>query len=270
MSVSINPEGKLYRKLTVSRVAENPMGYLDLWVRDQLIPQIANPGQFVMIRAWEGNYPLLPRPFAIVDIDEERGEFELVVKVVGIGTSLMRKLTSGDDIYVTGPLGRGVEVGQYEKTSVLLLLRGVGAASATFLARRAFENGIAVYTFLSASKAERLVCRKLLERYSRELFIATDDGSEGYMGNAIDLVENFLSRREVAVGYTCGSRRFARYMKKLDDVGKIRGYVFLERNMACGVGFCHGCAVARADGKGYFLLCKEGPAFRVGEVILDG
>ncbi len=261
---------KLYRKLQVSRISYNVEGFLDLWVRDNVIPRIVKPGQFVMIRAWDGDYPFLPRPFAVVDVNREKSEFELVVKIVGVGTSLMKGLASGDVIYVTGPLGRGIELADRGIDTMVLLLRGTGTASATFLARRAFESGIDVYAFLSASTKERLVCEDLLKRYSKEVFVATDDGSKGYMGNAIDLIEKFLSKKDVDVAYTCGSRRFARYIEKLDNEGKLKGYVFLERNMACGVGFCHGCAVEKSDGTGYLLVCKDGPAFRVGEVILNG
>ncbi len=263
-----NHTDRLYRELQVVRVKESPKGFLDLWIRDELISQITKPGQFIMIKAWSGKYPLLPRPFAIADINNERDEFELVVKIVGRGTSLMGRLTSGDVVYVTGPLGRGIEFTGGIATMVLLL-RGVGAASASLLARRGFETGIDVYTFLSASTKEKLICKDLLKKYSKELFIVTDDGSEGYMGDARDLVEGFISGKQIDVAYTCGSRRFARYIKKLDAAGKLKGYVFLERNMACGVGFCHGCAVKASDGNGYLLVCKDGPAFSVREVMLD-
>ncbi len=266
----MNESNRALRRLEILDIEEKPVGYLDVRLSDEFIPRVVKPGQFVMVRVRENNYPLLPRPFAVVDVNRERGEFRLVIKIVGIATSLMKSLRVGDSLYVTGPLGRGIELKDSGISRVILLLRGVGSASATFLARCAFEMEMEVYTFLSASTSKRLVCRDLLKRYSTELFIATDDGSEGYGGNAIELVEDFLSQRDVDAVYTCGSRRFARYVERGDISGRFKGYVFLERSMACGVGFCHGCAVAKRNGKGYFLVCKDGPVFRVGEVMLDG
>jgi dihydroorotate dehydrogenase electron transfer subunit len=51
------------------------------------------------------------------------------------------------------------------------------------------------------------------------------------------------------------------------DKGIKAAYVSLEEFMACGVGACMGCAVKAR--KGYKRVCKDGPVFRVGEVVFD-
>jgi len=58
-------------------------------------------------------------------------------------------------------------------------------------------------------------------------------------------------------------------VQKLDAEGGIEGFVFLEELMACGLGDCHGCAVKKAKGEGYFLVCRDGPVFRASEVVLE-
>ena len=40
----------------------------------------------------------------------------------------------------------------------------------------------------------------------------------------------------------------------------VRTWFSLEANMACGVGSCHGCAIALADGS-FARVCHEGPVF---------
>jgi len=39
--------------------------------------------------------------------------------------------------------------------------------------------------------------------------------------------------------------------------------------MACGMGNCHGCAVQREDGAGYYLVCRDGPVFPAAGVVIS-
>jgi dihydroorotate dehydrogenase electron transfer subunit len=145
------------------------------------------------------------------------------------------------------------------------------------LAAAAARKGVAVFTFLSASTAGRIVCREYLQPVSTELQVATDDGTEGYHGNATDLLDRLVARGQWRSGteqtpgriYTCGSRRFARHVQALEAEGKARGFVFLEGLMACGLGDCHGCAVKKRGEPGYFLVCRDGPHFPVSRVIIE-
>jgi dihydroorotate dehydrogenase electron transfer subunit len=45
--------------------------------------------------------------------------------------------------------------------------------------------------------------------------------------------------------------------------------VSLEGPMACGIGICQGCPVERTGGeKKYALVCTDGPAFNIKDIIL--
>ncbi len=246
--------------------------YLDLVIREVGVAGSALPGQFVMLRGWAGDEPLLPRPFDVVEIDREAGTFRLVIKVVGQGTRLLERLRPGDGVRVAGPLGQGIR--DLSCASLGLLVRGVGAAAVVYLAAEARRRGVEVVTFLSASTAGRLVCREELERHSSRLEIVTDDGSAGCSGEATARVEAWLAGRPLERLYTCGSRRFARAVQRLDAAGRTRGYLFLEERMACGQGYCHGCAVVRSGADGgtreeYLLVCRDGPVFPAAEVRLS-
>lgn len=258
----------VHRGARIVSLEENPEGYIDLLIREDTLARTAQPGQFVMIRGWPAKDPILSRPFDIVRVDPGEGTFRLCIKIEGRGTTLLGSLKAGDPVTVTGPLGKGLEKISGEK-GIALLVRGAGAAAVVYLAERAYREGVPVYTILSASTAGRLVCRKYLEAASTELLIATDDGSEGYRGNGTDLLDGLLAQGKIDRAYTCGSRRFARHIKRLDAEGRLSGFLFLEGLMACGIGDCHGCAVKKERGEGYFLVCRDGPVFSAREVVLE-
>jgi dihydroorotate dehydrogenase electron transfer subunit len=231
------------------------------------------------VRAWPGADPFLPRPFDVMHVVADSGLIVLFVKVEGRGTSLLSVLRPGMPVQCTGPLGRPVDIAP--GIPIALLVRGAGAAAVVMLAGAAARRGVPVYTFLSASTAARIVCRGYLEPVSTQLRIATDDGSEGYHGNATDLLDRLVERpewRDEPGGgpgggpgrvYTCGSRRFARHVQALEAEGKARGFVFIEGLMACGLGDCHGCAVKKQGAPGYLLVCRDGPHFPVGAVVVE-
>lgn len=254
--------------------------YLDILFHSPYIAEHALPGQFVMVRSRPDGDPvmdpppdpLLLRPFDIMEVSPEAGTFRIMVKVEGSGTRLLAALSPGSRVTVTGPLGRGII--SLDASRIALLVRGVGAAAVTLTAGWALDHGIEVYTFLSASSAELLVCREYLEAVSTELHIVTDDGSDGAKGDARDIFSMIMKKKEdagtpIEAVFTCGSRRFARFVGDLAHREKLQGYLFLEEYMACGMGDCHGCAVRKSSGDGYFLVCQDGPVFDAREVVFE-
>lgn len=261
------PISPVYGQARVLSIRPVNIDYLDILIRQPVIAEHALPGQFIMVRGWSGTEPILSRPFDIVQMRPEAGTVRIVVKVSGKGTTLMRKLREGDEITVHGPLGNGIR--ELDCASIGLLIRGVGAAAVTALAEKARNEAIEVYSFLSASTAARLVCRDYLEAASTGLAIATDDGSAGYYGDARELVRPYLSKGAIDQLYTCGSKRFARFTQEATDRGEVTGYIFLEEQMACGSGYCHGCAVPRRRSDGYLLVCEDGPVFAADTVEVE-
>ena len=45
------------------------------------------------------------------------------------------------------------------------------------------------------------------------------------------------------------------------------GYLSFEERMACGIGACYGCVINTKNG--YKRVCKDGPVFKLGEVVYD-
>ena len=93
------------------------------------ISDLAQPGQFVMFRSQSTDEPLLRRPFGIFqtgtlpsDCDglPDKEFVEILYKVVGRGTSIMRELHEGDRVELLGPLGRGFELGDDGREQILV------------------------------------------------------------------------------------------------------------------------------------------------------
>ncbi|MCX6806739.1 MAG: hypothetical protein NT135_01300, partial [Candidatus Berkelbacteria bacterium] len=69
--------------------------------------------------------------------------------------------------------------------------------------------------------------------------------------------------------FACGPKAMLIEVKRIIEPYDIPCQVALEAILGCGgQGHCCGCAVKRADGSGYFLLCQDGPVFDIREVEL--
>jgi dihydroorotate dehydrogenase electron transfer subunit len=249
----------------IESIQEKPTGYLDIILQNKKISLHAKPGQFIMLKSWLGNDPLLPRPFDIVDTDRKNGTFRLVIKIVGQGTLLMQKLKRGDSVIITGPLGK--EITDYNFNSMIMLIRGCGAAAVHYFAKQAFQKGIVIHTILSAAIKEKLILHKELKSFSSTFKTATDDGSSGYKGLGTLLLKDFLKENRVDRVYSCGGGPFYYpYLEELNNKYQLPVYVFVENYMACGSGHCHGCAIKKKTGPDYFLVCQDGPLFSLTEV----
>src|SRR5699024_2498290 len=61
---------------------------------------------------------------------------------------------------------------------------------------------------------------------------------------------------------TCGSNRLITLSETLAERWNCTVQVSVEAHMACGIGYCHGCASgARSEGAESPLNCNDGPVF---------
>jgi dihydroorotate dehydrogenase electron transfer subunit len=246
-------------------IQERPNSYLDIVIRNENIALNAEAGQFVMLSNWSCNDPLLLRPFNIVDTDKKQKNFRLIVKVVGKGTRLMQQLRIGDTVTLIGPLGKAIT--DYSFSSMVLLIRGCGAAAVLSFAKQAFKKGITVHTILSAANKEKLILAHELKSISKTFHTATDDGSSGYKGLASELLKEFIQNNNVDRIYSCGGGPFYHpLLETLHVKHHLPVYLFVENYMACGTGHCHGCAIKKKNRDDYYLVCKDGPLFSLDEV----
>ncbi len=213
----------------------------------------AEPGQFVMLRAWEGLELLLPRPMSVHWA--EQGRMKVLYRVVGRGTKALSLLKPGEKVWGWGPAGKGFTIGPGR---VLAVAGGMGIAPVAFAVARLVEAGAEVVVVHGAAtaqySAEALGCAEMLR--GAKVLQATDDGSAGLKATAVEAAREWLEWCERVIA--CGPPGMARALAEEAGRAGVDLEIAMEAVMACGAGLCMGCAVPRAGG-GYIKLCTQGP-----------
>jgi dihydroorotate dehydrogenase electron transfer subunit len=236
-----------------------------LHFRSEYIAQTIQAGQFINIKVQESVFPLLRRPFSVA---YAQGNIATVIfDVVGEGTRILSRKKEGDTIDVLGPLGKPFTLPGADETA-LLVAGGLGMAPMPLLTKVLRERGVAgIETFLGARSADWLVDYKMTNVHR-----ATDDGTEGFHGTVVSLLDQWLEKSgggRYRV-YACGPNRMLRALQEQLDRRGMGGQVSLECVMACGIGICQGCPVESVDGEQrYRLVCREGPVFDIHSVKIS-
>jgi len=222
----------------------------------------ARPGQFVMIRVRPGTDPLLRRPFSICTT---RGEdlFLILYKVVGKGTAIMSNAGKGERLSVLGPLGRGFELPEPGRKS-LLVAGGIGVAPLVFLAQAVKAD----VTFMAGCRSiNEMIPMDHVGLGRTDISIATDDGTAGHPGFVTELLVSYLAgySEDHSKIFACGPLPMLKRVAALAIEQDIPCQVSLEANMACGLGACQGCAVRASKNRDrtYYHVCQDGPVFDV-------
>jgi dihydroorotate dehydrogenase electron transfer subunit len=216
----------------------------------------AEPGQFLNIRV-DNHFPLLRRPFSIFDIDGD--EISIMFNVIGRGTTILARKTQGDTLDIIGPCGNSFlpfTVGSYDTS--IFVAGGIGVAPFPFFTKR-MDAARRIETFIGARGKESVV-----DEGMRNVHVATDDGSMGYHGTVLDMLEEYLHAHDLGSVrmFLCGPSRMMRAVAAFALEKNIPAYASIECEMACGIGLCQGCAVeSTGGGKKYFLVCTDGTIF---------
>ena len=241
------------------------------------ISDLAQAGQFVMFRSQATDEPLLRRPFGIFqtgtlpsDCDglPDKEFVEILYKVVGRGTSIMRELHEGDRVELLGPLGRGFELADDGREQILVG-GGIGLVPLYMLASELVKRSKVRLLIGGRSRKDVLMVTEF-ERLGVETYVSTDDGTLGEEGPVTQVLERKLSKFPEAAVYACGPMPMLEAVCRICQPRQVALQVSLEAFMACGVGACLGCVVKGAghseEHPRYLCTCKEGPVFRADEL----
>ena len=252
-------------------------GYYRMKILAPGISAQAQPGQFVMFRVQMGLEPLLRRPFGIfqtgclpADCEGLPGKeyVEILYKVVGRGTALMRDLHEGDRVEVLGPLGRGFDPGKQGRPKILVG-GGCGLVPLYMLARKLVEID-KVRLLIGGRSRQDILAVTEFERLGVETYVSTDDGTLGEEGPVTRVLERKLGKYADAEVFACGPMGMLSAVQEICSRRRVPLQVSLEAFMACGVGACLGCVVKGAghseQSPHYLCSCKEGPVFRAEEL----
>jgi dihydroorotate dehydrogenase electron transfer subunit len=229
------------------------------------IARAAQPGQFAMLTvARRGeSVPVLPRPMALYAWDGPRGTIDVVYRVVGEGTRALTTWQPDESMTTVGPLGRPFQLDAATR-SILLLGRGIGICSLTGLASAAREAGIEVDAVVSARERRALIGSDDFARLEVATLteVTDDEGSSevARLGGQLATLASGSPRWQQV--FVCGSERLMRLATEVARASNASVQVSIEARMACGLGFCHGCATGIVGASEESpLVCVDGPVF---------
>lgn len=220
-----------------------------------------------MISVRSGLDPLLRRPFSVHR--SGRVGLQILYRVVGKGTSILRDKKPGEVLDMIGPLGNTFPFKGRKKK--ILIAGGLGIAPIFGLAESIAGNpsNDKPSLFYGAVTGKELLCKKELKGIGIKPVIATDDGTAGQKGNIVNILEGSIISGSLnpdeSIIYACGPEPMLKALSALSDKYGIKGYAALEQKMACGIGTCLGCVVQTTSG--LKRVCKEGPVFPLNEII---
>ena len=147
----------------------------------------------------------------------------------------------------------------------------MGIAPLNLIAKLATDLGKNVLMLAGFKDSSLLRWERDLVRMGVKYRIFCEDGSWGEQGMVCDHIFDESGPYRNHDVYCCGPEGMLKVLQKSLTGENIAATAFFEEKMACGIGACNGCVirVKRGDGIDYVRVCKEGPAFKLSEVVFD-
>ena len=236
------------------------------------VARAAKPGQFIIVRIDEFGERV---PLTISDYDAEQGSVTIVTQAIGASTRKLCALEQGDALAdFVGPLGHPSEfihedLDTLRKKRFLFVAGGVGTAPVYPQVKWLHEHGVKADVIIGAKTRDMLIYTDAMRAVAENLYIATDDGSEGFKGLVTQVVEELVEKQGrhydecVAIGPMVMMKFVALTTKKYG----LKTTVSLNALMVDGTGMCGACRVT-VGGRTRFT-CVEGPEFGGHEVDFD-
>ena len=240
-----------------------------------LAPRLASaarPGQFLIVRVDEHGERI---PLTISDFDSIEGTVTIVTQKIGASTKEICALNQGDCFEdVVGPLGCPsdfVEMSdeQLKDSRYIFIAGGVGTAPVYPQVKYLKSRGASVDVIIGAKTSELVIYKKEMAAVCDNLFICTDDGSEGFKGLVTQMLEKLVVEegRKYTMAVAIGPMIMMKFATLSAKKIGLPITVSLNTLMVDGTGMCGACRVTVA-GRTRFA-CVEGPEFNGYEVDFD-
>jgi dihydroorotate dehydrogenase electron transfer subunit len=246
---------------------------------DEALPQV-RASRFFMLKRLDGTSPLIPRPFSLYR--QPDGRLEFLIKVMGQGTRALSEAEVGESLRVVGPLGNGWPTLDGDGDPWVLLAGGVGSATVPLAIEQALAGMDGAtpcppdrfHVLFGAATRGLLYDLDALRATGVAVHAATDDGSEGFRGNVLGLLESLMADGTLPSAVrvlACGPDPMLAAVERWCRERGLPAWLSLETLMGCGVGICNGCPVpTRPEGPlGAWpnaKCCVEGPVFSIDAV----
>lgn len=250
------------------------------------------PGQFMNLYLRDRSM-LLPRPISICSWKEEG--IDLVYRVAGKGTRELSGYKEGESLRVSTPLGNGYDVDAVfgtlssvpsDQKIIALVAGGLGVPPMVQLAktiRRKLTSGNSELKGVRTTEDTKLVAvlgfreatflTEELGSFCDEIYIATENGADGFRGNVLDMLKDKAIQADYYL--SCGPRPMLKELAGICAGLNHPLQVSMEERMGCGYGACVGCTCKTMEVEDSIMkvkqkkVCKDGPVFLGSEVIWD-
>jgi ferredoxin--NADP+ reductase len=226
-------------------------------IRAPRIAKARQPGQFVIVHPESGGERI---PLTIGDADPQAGTITLFIQAVGASTLKIVNTPVGDSLRdIAGPLGKPTEIKKWGR--VACVGGGLGTAVLYPLAKALADAGNEVTTIIGGRSKPFIILADELKNFSKELLIATEDGSLGQKGFVTNVLQELIDapdKRPHAV-FAIGPVPMMRAVAEQTRPFGIKTIVSLNPIMIDGTGMCGGCRVKVGDETKF--ACVDGPEF---------
>lgn len=240
-------------------------------VHAPLLAAAAHPGQFLIVRADEKGERI---PLTISDYDTTEGSVTIVIQKIGASSADIIAFEEGESFSdVVGPLGIAsdfinMKPEELAEQRYVFIAGGVGTAPVYPQAKWLHERGAKVDVIIGAKTSSLIIYKEEMSKVCDNLFLCTDDGSEGFHGLVTAMLEKLVSEghsytKVVAIGPMIMMKFATLTARKLS----LPIIVSLNTLMVDGTGMCGACRVT-VGGRTRFA-CVEGPEFDGYEVDFD-
>lgn len=233
-------------------------------VEAPVVAKKAQPGQFIILRVNELGERI---PLTIADYDREEGTVTIIFQEVGKTTKLLGSLEEGDVLLdFVGPLGVPSHFEDVKKVAVVG--GGLGTAIAYPQAKKLYNEGVEVHSIVGFRNKDLIILEDEMEAVSTNLFVTTDDGSNGNKGFVTDMLKDLIEKgNQYDLVIAIGPLIMMKFVSKLTKQYGIKTIVSMNPIMIDGTGMCGGCRLT-VGGETKFA-CVDGPDFDGHEVDFD-
>ena len=242
----------------------------EMLVEAPRVAQRCLPGQFVIVKVGEEGERI---PLTIIDYDREKGTIELVYQPIGVSTSKLSQLHTGDRITdFVGPLGQPSELTrmsdeELKKHRFVFIGGGVGTAPIYPQAKWLHEHGVQSDVIIGAKTKDLVILEDRMKAVAN-VFITTDDGSYGRHGMVTKCLEDLIAEGHSYDYCVCiGPMIMMKFTCLTTKKYQIPTIVSMNPIMVDGTGMCGACRLM-VDGEVKFA-CVDGPEFDGHKVDFD-
>ncbi len=235
------------------------------------IAESALPGQFLIVLTDPKGERI---PLTICDYDREKGTVTIVTQTIGYSSYKINELQVGDRFHdVAGPLGRPSDLLDLSPETlrgmnILFVAGGVGTAPVYPQVKWLREHGVTADVIIGAKTKDVFTYVDEM-RSVGNVYLCTDDGSEGFHGMVPALIRDLIDNRGKHYDHCViiGPMIMMKFASQATKEYGIPTMVSLNALMVDGTGMCGACRVT-VDGETRFT-CVEGPEFDGHKVDYD-